>query len=193
LPIQAPAWTSATMSDIFNPFFTTKDVGKGTGLGLSISLGIVEDHGGKIEVHSIKGEGTVFRISLPTKDEVPCWEMVDCEAVCGFVKEDCPAFKNKKGHSCWEEIAKRLRRKRRFRCRPIAGIAASTNGSRSRRSTSAGVRGGNCLMSGDVLVVDDESIVRDFFKDVAKSLGGNVETAEDGDMQWRSAGSGTMI
>ena len=101
----------ATMSDIFNPFFTTKDVGKGTGLGLSISLGIVEDHAGKIEVHSIKGDGTVFRISLPTKDEVPCWELVDCMAVCGFEREDCPAFKNKKGHSCWEEIAKRLRRK----------------------------------------------------------------------------------
>jgi DNA-binding NtrC family response regulator len=37
-------------------------------------------------------------------------------------------------------------------------------------------------MSGDVLVVDDESIVREFFKDVARSLGGHVETAEDGDV-----------
>jgi len=37
-------------------------------------------------------------------------------------------------------------------------------------------------MSGDVLVVDDESIVRDFFKDVAHSLGGRVDTAEDGDI-----------
>ena len=37
-------------------------------------------------------------------------------------------------------------------------------------------------MSGEVLVVDDESIVRDFFKDVARSLGGHVETAEDGDV-----------
>jgi DNA-binding NtrC family response regulator len=37
-------------------------------------------------------------------------------------------------------------------------------------------------MSGDVLVVDDESIVRDFFKDVARSLGGRVDTAEDGDI-----------
>jgi CheY-like chemotaxis protein len=37
-------------------------------------------------------------------------------------------------------------------------------------------------MSGDVLVVDDESIVRDFFKDVARSLGGRVDTAEDGDV-----------
>jgi two-component system chemotaxis response regulator CheY len=37
-------------------------------------------------------------------------------------------------------------------------------------------------MSGDVLVVDDESIVREFFKDVARSLGGHVDTAEDGDV-----------
>lgn len=37
-------------------------------------------------------------------------------------------------------------------------------------------------MSGDVLVVDDESIVREFFRDVARSLGGHVETAEDGDI-----------
>ncbi len=102
---------SATMSDIFNPFFTTKDIGKGTGLGLSISLGIVEDHGGRIEVHSAKGAGTVFRISLPTRNEAPCWELVDCVKVCGFKMEECPTFRNKKGHSCWEEIAKRLRRK----------------------------------------------------------------------------------
>ncbi|MFZ1946110.1 MAG: ATP-binding protein [bacterium] len=101
----------ATMGDIFNPFFTTKDVGKGTGLGLSISLGIVEDHNGKIEVHSSKGEGTVFRISLPAANEPPCWELVNCAGACGLDKADCPAFKNKKGHACWEEIAKRLRRK----------------------------------------------------------------------------------
>jgi C4-dicarboxylate-specific signal transduction histidine kinase len=100
-----------TMADIFNPFFTTKDVGKGTGLGLSISLGIIEDHSGKIEVHSVTGEGTVFRICLPALDESPCWELVNCTAACGLAKGDCPAFKNKKGHSCWEEIAKRLRRK----------------------------------------------------------------------------------
>jgi signal transduction histidine kinase len=101
----------STMADIFNPFFTTKDVGKGTGLGLSISLGILEDHGGRIEVHSAKGEGTVFRIALPAINEPPCWELVDCSTECGLNKEACPAFKNGKAHSCWEEVAKRLRRK----------------------------------------------------------------------------------
>jgi len=102
---------SSTISDIFNPFFTTKDVGKGTGLGLSISLGIIEDHGGRIEVHSVKNRGTAFRISLPVMGSPPCWELVDCLETCGFEKENCPAYKNRKGHSCWEEIAKRHRRK----------------------------------------------------------------------------------
>lgn len=50
---------------IFEPFFTTKEVGQGTGLGLSISHGIIEKHGGHMEVESEVGKGTVFRILLP--------------------------------------------------------------------------------------------------------------------------------
>ena len=51
---------------IFEPFYTTKPVGKGTGLGLSISWDIVKRHGGNLEVQSSPGQGTRFRITLPT-------------------------------------------------------------------------------------------------------------------------------
>ena len=50
---------------IFEPFFTTKDVGEGTGLGLSISHGIIQEHGGWIEVETSEGQGSSFSVYLP--------------------------------------------------------------------------------------------------------------------------------
>lgn len=50
---------------IYEPFFTTKEVGKGTGLGLSIVYGIIGEHNGYIDVDTKEGEGTTFKIYLP--------------------------------------------------------------------------------------------------------------------------------
>jgi hypothetical protein len=53
------------LSKIYDPFFTTKEVGKGTGLGLAVSYGIIQEHSGDIKVESTPGEGTKFTLKFP--------------------------------------------------------------------------------------------------------------------------------
>ena len=59
------------LKKIFDPFFTTKRVGEGTGLGLSITYGIIERHGGSINVERRLGEGTTFTITIPIDARLP--------------------------------------------------------------------------------------------------------------------------
>ena len=58
---------SDVLPKIFEPFYSTKPKESGTGLGLSISYGIVQNHGGRIEVTSEPGSGTTFRVLLPVE------------------------------------------------------------------------------------------------------------------------------
>lgn len=64
-----PGIETETIPKIFNPFFTTKEIGKGTGLGLSLSYGIIKEHGGNISVESKPGEGAAFIVELPVAQE----------------------------------------------------------------------------------------------------------------------------
>jgi len=57
-------------SRLFEPFYTTKEIGQGTGLGLSISYGIIKRHEGTIEVLSEVGLGTTFTIELPITQKI---------------------------------------------------------------------------------------------------------------------------
>jgi two-component system, NtrC family, sensor kinase len=64
-----PGISAENLKKIFDPFFTTKEVGKGTGLGLSLSYGLIQEHGGSIQVESKAGEGASFVIELPFASE----------------------------------------------------------------------------------------------------------------------------
>lgn len=61
--------SNEVIKKMFNPFFTTKEVGKGTGMGLSISYGIIKEHGGDIFATSKNGEGVTFLVKLPLMPE----------------------------------------------------------------------------------------------------------------------------
>jgi len=74
-----------TLKKAFEPFFTTKPVGEGTGMGLAVVRGVVQSHGGDLDVESEPGKGTLFRIYFPTAHGTP------------ELAEDCGVDKNTTG------------------------------------------------------------------------------------------------
>ncbi len=60
-----PGIPPGVLDRMFDPFFSTKDIGQGTGMGLSIVHGVVHEHGGHVLVESQRGSGTTFRVLLP--------------------------------------------------------------------------------------------------------------------------------
>jgi signal transduction histidine kinase len=64
-----PGIAAVDLERIFDPFYTTKDVGKGSGLGLAVTREIIAKHGGKITAESAEGHGATFSIRLPLKIE----------------------------------------------------------------------------------------------------------------------------
>jgi two-component system NtrC family sensor kinase len=58
-----------TVEQVFDPFFSTKDIGRGTGLGLAVVYGIVKEYGGRVQLSSTEGIGSRFEILLPTGEE----------------------------------------------------------------------------------------------------------------------------
>lgn len=89
---------------IFEPFFSTKEIGYRTGLGLSITRKIIEEHGGFVKAESVKGEGSIFSLYFPQpgekrSGEAKCWEYMKC----GRDKDataKCPAYPYF-GRVCW--------------------------------------------------------------------------------------------
>ncbi|GFE61147.1 ATP-binding protein [Geobacter sp. AOG2] len=84
-----PGIEKQILTKIFEPFFTSKEIGKGTGLGLSIVHGIIKQHNGFITVQSKEGEGTVFSVFLPIAQDM-CLAEDEEQGVCTLPADNPP-------------------------------------------------------------------------------------------------------
>ena len=102
-----PGIPDESLDVIFEPFYTTKEIGVGTGLGLPICKKIIDEHNGLIFVESELGKGTSFKLFFPYQskengDKIKCWEFTKCgvEKAEGAMELRCPAYPNY-GRICW--------------------------------------------------------------------------------------------
>jgi signal transduction histidine kinase len=101
-----PGISPESVKRIFEPFYSTKEIGHGTGLGLSICKKIMEEHRGSIRVSAAPGGGATFSLYIPyiPVEEIfkaQCWEIMRCGVdIPGNAAERCPAFPNY-GRICW--------------------------------------------------------------------------------------------
>ena len=101
-----PGVSPESVKRIFDPFYSTKEIGHGTGLGLSICKKIMEEHRGSIRVSAAPGGGAMFSLYIPyiPVEEIfkaQCWEIMRCGMdITGSAAERCPAFPNY-GRICW--------------------------------------------------------------------------------------------
>jgi len=102
-----PGLTDEAINLIFEPFYTTKEIGVGTGLGLSICKKIMDEHNGLIFAESDAGNGTIFKMFFPYQSrengsKIKCWEYNKCgvENTEGAAGMRCPAYPNY-GRVCW--------------------------------------------------------------------------------------------
>jgi signal transduction histidine kinase len=98
---------SDKLSMIFEPFYSSKEIGAGTGLGLSICKKIIDEHDGLINVESELDKGTSFKLLFPCQSKediskIKCWEFLKCgvEKAEGAVQMMCRAYPNY-GRICW--------------------------------------------------------------------------------------------
>jgi signal transduction histidine kinase len=102
-----PGLPSEALHMMFEPFYTTKEIGAGTGLGLSICKKIIDEHNGLIFADSDLGHGTSFKMFFPYQSQedgrkIKCWEFTKCgvEKAEGAAQMRCPAYPNY-GRICW--------------------------------------------------------------------------------------------
>ncbi|MEW6600261.1 MAG: ATP-binding protein [Nitrospirota bacterium] len=102
-----PGLPPEALNLIFDPFYTTKEIGAGTGLGLSICKKIIDEHNGLIFAHSELGKGTSIKMYFPYQstengENIKCWEFNKCgvEKAEGSAQMICPAYPSY-GRICW--------------------------------------------------------------------------------------------